>query len=180
MRLKVTATKNNLHQSYQRMKMQKENLSLVTGHLADLLRKGNAHVSLDETLDNVPFELLAKTLPGLPYSIWQITEHIRITQWDMLEFSSSPSHVSPKWPDGYWPEDASPNTENHWINCVAAIKQDREEFIELLRNSGENLYTPFPWGTGQSLFKEALVIADHNSYHTGEIIILRRLLNNWR
>ena len=162
------------------MKTQTDNISLVTGHLAGLLRKGNAHVSLDEALDNIPFELLGKTLPGLPYSIWQITEHIRITQWDILEFSSSANHVSPKWPEEYWPENSFPNTENDWLNCTEAIKQDREKFIRLLEDSGENIYTPFPYGDGQSLFKEALVIADHNSYHTGEIVILRRLLNNWK
>ena len=162
------------------MKTQTDNISLVTGHLADLLRKGNAHVSLDEALDNIPFELLGKALSGLPYSIWQITEHIRIAQWDILEFSSSPNHVSPKWPKEYWPEDAFPGTEDDWLNCTEAIKRDREKFIRLLEDSGENIYTPFPYGDGQSLFKEALVIADHNSYHTGEIVILRRLLNNWK
>ena len=162
------------------MKKQKETLSLVTGHLADLLRKGNAHVSLDEALDTIPFELLGNTVAGLPYSIWQIAEHIRIAQWDILGFSSSSGHVSPKWPEEYWPEAASPNNEKDWLNCIAAIKRDREKFIQLLESSGENIYVPFPYGSGQSLFKEALVIADHNSYHTGEIIILRRLLNNWK
>jgi DinB superfamily len=151
----------------------------IIDYLADLLLKGNAHVSMDEALGNMPIDIVGTRPDHLPYSIWQIAGHIRITQWDILEFSKQPGHVSPQWPQGYWPEEHRPSSVEKWNECVAQIKADRNEFIDLLKNSGDHLFDPFPYGNGQSLFKEALVLADHNSYHTGEIIVLRRLLNAW-
>jgi hypothetical protein len=144
--------------------------------LSYLLNKGNAHLSLDEVLENIPFEFLGKVPQQLPYSIWQLAEHIRIAQWDILEFSASPGHISPKWPEEYWPENPSPENEEEWHQCVATIRSDRKKFIELLKKSGENIYKPFTYGEGQSLLREAMVIADHNSYHAGQIVILKRLL----
>ena len=164
------------------MKIQKAisaNTEVLITQLADLLNKGNAHVSLDEALENINFDLLGERPAGLPYSIWQLAEHIRIAQWDILEFSRNESYVSPEWPGGYWTKEASPASKEEWQKCVQQIKSDRETFIELITESGEDIYRPFDYGTGQSLLKEALVLADHNSYHAGEIIILRRLLNDW-
>ena len=155
-----------------------ENVALVN-HLIDLLNKGNAHVTLDESLHNIPFEIVDKKPHNLPYNLWQIAEHIRIAQWDILEFSKDANHESPKWPDGYWPEKEKPSPEE-WEKCIHEIKKDRNAFIDLLKDSSENLFTPFDYGNGQTLLREALVLADHNSYHTGEIILLRRLLNNWK
>ncbi len=125
-------------------------------------------------------KLLDKKPRNLPYSLWQIAEHIRIAQWDILEFSKNANHESPKWPEGYWPEKSKPSSEKEWQKCLQQIKNDRNDFISLLEDSSENLFTPFDYGNGQTLFREALVLADHNSYHTGEIILLRRLLNNWK
>lgn len=156
------------------------NTETVISNLVDLLNKGNAHVTLDEALKNIPFDLLGKKPDGLPYSLWQITEHIRIAQWDILEFSKNALHQSPKWPDGYWPSSTKPGSQKGWDDCIQQIKNDRQSFIELLKNAGEDLYKPFTNGDGQTLLREALVLADHNSYHTGEIIILRRLLNDWK
>ncbi|MEO8861429.1 MAG: DinB family protein [Ginsengibacter sp.] len=163
----------------------KKNGIILTNEIAlikDLvspIEKGNAHASLDKALENMPFKLLGEKPGNLPYSIWQLAEHIRIAQWDILEFSSNPKHVSPSWPDGYWPNEASPKEVRLWKNCVSQIKKDRLSFITLLNNAGDDLRKPFSYGDGQTLFKEALVLADHNSYHTGEIIIIRRLLNAW-
>jgi len=151
----------------------------ITDNLIDLLNKGNAHVSLDEALENIPLELLGKKPSGLPYSLWQIVEHIRIAQADILNFSKDSTYQSPKWPDEYWPKEAEPASQEEWKKCVKQIKEDRENFIALLKNSTDNLFKPFEHGNGQTLLREALVLADHNSYHTGEIIILRRLLDNW-
>ena len=153
---------------------------ILIENLIHLLQKGNAHASLDDALNDLPFDLLGKRPHDLPYSIWQLTEHIRITQWDLLEFSRDQNHQSPKWPEGYWPKDAAPASEEKWTDCLKKIKSDRDSFIGLLENAGQNLYSPFKHGTGQSLLKEALVLADHNSYHTAEIIILRRLLKDWK
>jgi hypothetical protein len=106
-------------------------------------------------------------------------EHIRITQWDILEFSKAPGHKSPSWPDEYWPKDPVPPNGHALKKSVEQIKADRQAFIDLLRQAGEGIYTPFAYGDGQSLFREALVLADHNSYHTGEIIVLRRIMGAW-
>ena len=148
--------------------------------LEELLRKGNAHVSLDDATQDIPFEMLGKVPENLPYSIWQLTEHIRIAQWDILEFCKNEKHVSPKWPDEYWPKEKAPKTEKDWEKCLRQIHEDRNALIELIKNSEEELTKPFSYGDGQSLFKEALVVADHNSYHTAEIVVIRRLLRIWK
>ena len=148
-------------------------------NLVGLIKKGNAHVSLDDALKDIPFSLLGEKPGKLPYSIWQLAEHIRITQWDILEFSCNKKHVSPKWPDGYWPKETAPESEAAWLKCIDKIQADRNAFIELVKNAGDALDKVFEYGNGQSLLKEALVLADHNSYHTGELIIIRRLLNAW-
>ena len=148
-------------------------------NLTELLEKGNAHVSPDNALKNIPFSLLGKKPANLPYSIWQLAEHIRIAQWDILEFSRNAKHVSPPWPGGYWPKETAPASEDAWQNCIDTIRQNRKTFIELLKDAGDTLDKPFKYGDGQSLLKEALMLADHNSYHTGEIVIIRRLLNAW-
>lgn len=165
------------------MKEQKTSSAIVTSlleNLIDLIEKGNAHASLDNALNSIPFSLLGEKPGNLPYSIWQVVEHIRIAQWDILEFSRNEKHVSPKWPEGYWPKKAQPDTENEWEKSLTQIQDDRQAFIELIKNAGDSLDKPFEYGEGQSLLKEALVLADHNSYHTGEIIIIRRLLNIWK
>lgn len=152
---------------------------VLIGNLVNLLNKGNAHVSLDESLKNIPFEILGKKPRNLPYTLWQIAEHVRIAQSDILEFSRDTNYKSPKWPESYWPKKPKPSSEQEWEKCLKRIKKDRKEFISLLKDSSENLFTVFEHGNGQTLLREALVLADHNSYHTGEIIILRRLLDNW-
>jgi hypothetical protein len=151
----------------------------VVKNLVSLLEKGNAHVSLNDALKGIPFSLLGEKPLNLPYSVWQLAEHIRIAQWDILEFSRNPKHVSPKWPDEYWPKEQAPKSETAWQKCISAIEQDRNSFIELVKNAGDALDKSFDHGNGQSLLTEALVLADHNSYHTGELIIIRRLLNAW-
>ena len=156
------------------------NEKVLVKNLIDLIEKENAHASLAAALKDIPFKLLGEKIHGLPYSIWQLAEHIRIAQWDIMEFSKSAKHKSPDWPDDYWPKEVAPASEKEWEKCIEQIKKDRKEFVELLNNAGDDLYKPFEHGDGQSLLKEALVIADHNSYHTGEIIMLRRLLNAWK
>ena len=148
--------------------------------IVSLIEKGNAHATLDDALNNIPFSLLGQKPGNLPYSIWQVAEHIRIAQWDILEFSRNAEHISPEWPNGYWPKEEAPVSEDAWQKCIYAIKADRRAFIELVQNAGTALDKVFEYGDGQSLLREALVLADHNSYHTGELIIIRRLLNAWK
>ncbi len=153
--------------------------SFIIKELEELIKGGNAHASFDEAVKDIRQDLGGVVPQGLPYSIWQLVEHIRITQWDILEFSRDPRHVSPKWPDGYWPKEKAPVHPGDLKKSVGLVVADRETFIGLLHEAGEGLYAPFPHGDGQSLFREALLIADHTRYHTGEIIILRRLLKDW-
>lgn len=146
--------------------------------LEQLLDGGTAHVGLKEATADIPFDLLGEKPHNLPYSIWQLVEHIRIAQWDMLEFSIDGSHKSPKWPDAYWPEETAPADKNMWDKTLRQIEDDLEVFIELIQT--KDLYEPIPHGTGQNLLREALQIADHATYHIAEIVIMRRLLGIWK
>jgi len=148
--------------------------------LIELLKKGNAHVPFNDAIKNIPFEDLGKKPHNLPYSIWQLTEHIRITQKDILDFSANKNYKELKWPDDYWPKESSPENDAEWKKCINEIHDDLKAFIELLKAEDADLFTPFEHGSGQNLLREALLIADHISYHTGEIIVVRRLLDNWK
>jgi hypothetical protein len=157
--------------------MKNENETLVN-ELEKLLRGGGAHVNLDDALADLPEELLAEKPDNLPYSIWQLVEHIRIAQWDMLDFCRNPNYKAISWPDDYWPKEPGPENKEAFEESLKKINADLEAFIQLLHTG--NLYTPFPHGDGQTLLREALQIADHNAYHIAEIIIIRRLLNAWK
>ncbi|MBB5621853.1 putative damage-inducible protein DinB [Pedobacter cryoconitis] len=153
-------------------------MELLTEELKKLLISGGAHVSVKDAIADIPFELLGERPYGLPYSIWQLVEHIRIAQWDMLEFSKDGNHKSPKWPDEYWPKENAPADKNSWDKTVKQIDDDLKAFIELVEQ--RDLYEPIPHGSGQNILREALQIADHNAYHTAEIIVIRRLLGIWK
>jgi hypothetical protein len=152
----------------------------LVNELIFLLEKGNAHASFEDIVRDIPLDLVTVTPEHLPYSIWQLVEHIRITQWDILEFCRSAKHVSPKWPDEYWPTAVEKVSKTQWEHTLSEIKKDRKQFIDLLKDETNNLTEPFAHGDGQTLLREALVIADHNAYHFGEILVLRRLLNCWK
>jgi hypothetical protein len=151
---------------------------ILTNELIKLLEGRGAHATLKDALANVPADMRGVKPNNLPYSIWQLAEHIRIAQWDMLEFCKDSSHKSPKWPDGYWPEESSPADDATWEKTIEEINTDRNEFIALLKS--KDIYAGIPHGTGQSILREALQIADHTAYHTAEIILLRRLLGIWK
>lgn len=148
--------------------------------LKGLLLKANAHVTFADAVKGLPAELRGVVPENLPYSIWQLVEHIRITQADILEFSRDADYQSPSWPEGYWPRETAPASEHAWKKSLEQIKEDTNAFIELLEAPGAELFTPFPYGDGQHLFREAVLIADHTSYHTGEILAIRRLLKAWK
>src|SRR5579872_2691296 len=162
------------------MKSTGKSAGAVIRELEAALNGGHAHASFEDAVKKVDHKRLGETPGGLPYSIWQLVEHIRISQWDILEFSRNPKHVSPDWPDGYWPKEKTPLHATDWERSLDRIRADRKAFIELLHEAGDEIHTPFPHGDGQSLFREAVLIIDHTSYHTGEIIVLRRLLNDWK
>ncbi len=151
---------------------------ITIDELVKLLKGGGAHATLKDALADLPDNLRSAKPYNLPYSIWQLLEHIRIAQWDMLEFSKDANHKSPKWPDDYWPKESGPADEQAWENSIKQIEDDLESFIELITK--EDIYQKIPHGDGQSILREALQVADHTSYHTSEIIIIRRLLNAWK
>lgn len=155
------------------------NNEAVLEQLIALITQGNAHITFDDAVKNIPFNILGEKPGNLPYSIWQIVEHIRIAQSDILDFSINSEYKTLQWPDEYWISEGNPANEAAWQNSLKQIQNDRNEFIQLLTDNNTNLYEPFPYGQGQNLFREALLIADHTSYHTGQIILIRRLLNNW-
>jgi hypothetical protein len=147
--------------------------------LEHLLDGGNAHVSFKDAIHRLPAEDRGKVVGDLPYSIWQIVEHIRIAQWDMVKFSQDATHESPEWPDGYWPKAPEPPSDSAWRKSIKQIESDLEEFKALL-HSGADIAKPIPHGDGQSILREALQIADHNAYHIAEIVVIRRLLGCWK
>ena len=150
---------------------------IVIDELVKLLKGGGAHATLDDALDKLPAKLRGVRPDGMPYSIWQLLEHIRIAQWDMLQFSMDGSHQSPKWPDEYWPKENEPKDDEAWDNCIKQINSDFGEFIALLKS--EDIYAKIPHGSGQNILREALQIADHNAYHIAEIVAMRRMLKAW-
>lgn len=152
--------------------------SILITELKKLLNGGGAHVGIKDAVANLPFELLGEKPHGLPYSIWQLVEHIKIAQWDMLEFSKDGAHQSPKWPDEYWPKEVAPKDEETWNNTLKQIDSDLKEFIALL--DSVDLFKQIPHGDGQTVLREALQIADHNAYHIAEIVVVRRLLGAWK
>ena len=155
-----------------------DNTALLTEELLKLINGGGAHATLEDALADIPPAAIGERPYGLPYSIWQLAEHIRIAQWDMLEFSKDGSHQSPKWPDDYWPKEAAPADPEAWNQTLVQIGKDKEEFISLIQQG--DLFVKIPHGQGQTLLREALQVADHNAYHTAEIIVLRRLLGCWK
>ena len=150
--------------------------------LVALLRGGQAHAGFEAAIKDFPPELQGKVPDGLPYSAWQLLEHLRIAQRDILNFSAPPTggYHPLEWPKDYWPESAAPPSAAAWEQSAAAIRKDRESFEALIGRPEADLTKPFRWGDGQNLLREALLIADHTAYHVGEMIVLRRLLGAWR
>ncbi len=148
-------------------------------HLVKLLDWQGAHVTIEAALKGWPARSRGKHARGVPYSAWQLLEHMRIAQWDILEFSRDSKHVSPDWPAGYWPAAATPPTQAAWEKSIRAFKRDRKAMQKLVLDSQTDLFTPIPHGQGQTVFREAVLIADHNAYHLGQLVLLRRLLGAW-
>ncbi|MGI4755451.1 MAG: DinB family protein [Janthinobacterium lividum] len=148
--------------------------------LKALLDGGQAHATFRDAVADLPLNLQGRTPTGLPYSPWQLLEHMRIAQRDILDFSSNEDgqYKPMKWPDSYWPKSPEPPAQDAWERSVEAIESDRAAFEQLLQ--ARDLTVPFPWGDGQNLLRQALLIADHESYHVGELIVTRRLLGAWK
>jgi hypothetical protein len=148
-------------------------------HLVSLLEGGAAHATFDEAVKDLPASLHGKRPEGIPHSPWELLEHLRIVQWDILEFSRDPKHVSPDFPSGYWPSSPVPPNEKAWDKSVAAFEADLKAMIQLVSDKSTDLFVRIPHGDGQTILREALLVADHNAYHIGQLILVRRLLGAW-
>ena len=145
-------------------------------HVLYLLRGGGAHIKFDEAIGDFPLKLINARAEGVPYTPWHVLEHMRIAQWDILEFSRDASHVSPKWPEGYWPDKNKEAGEDDWRKSVEAFSEDLRALEALIEDPSTDLYARIPHGDGQTILREALLVADHNAYHLGVLVTLRRAL----
>jgi hypothetical protein len=153
--------------------------SALREQLIELLHAGHAHAPFDTVVRGFPVEMAGVRPANAPHSAWELLEHLRISQNDILRFSQSGEHVSPKWPEGYWPSTPGPHKKEQWDESVRAFRDDLAEFEAILRDPEKDLFRKLPWGDGQTLLREALLLADHNSHHLGQMILLRRLLGAW-
>jgi uncharacterized damage-inducible protein DinB len=148
-------------------------------HLLSLLKGGGAHLNFDKAIADLPAELRGAKPPGVPHTPWRLLEHLRIAQWDILEFTRNPRHVSPPCPEGYWPAGDAPPDDVAWDRSVAAFRADLRAMQNLVADPATDLFTPLPHGAGQTALREALLVADHNAYHLGQLVVVRRLLGVW-
>lgn len=148
-------------------------------HLLELLGGGHAHLDFERAIAGLPAELRGARPPGLPHTPWRLVEHMRIAQWDILRFSVDPAHVSPEFPGGYWPEGDGPPDPGAWDRSVTAFRADLLAMMDLAADPGTDLFAPIPHGQGQTILREALLVADHNAYHLGQLVTVRRLLGAW-
>jgi hypothetical protein len=149
-------------------------------HLMELLDGGHAHVGFEKAIAGLPAEWRGVKPENLPFTAWRLLEHIRIAQWDIVEFSVNPKHQSPQWPEGYWPEGDAPPSEAAWKKSVQQCRRDLERMKDLVSDPDTDLHAAIPGGDGQTVLREAMLVADHNAYHLGQLVVLRRLLGAWK
>lgn len=154
-------------------------LKSLRKHLVYLLTKGGAHATFEDAVKAVPAAARGKVPEGAAHSLWELLEHMRITQWDILEFSRDPKHVSPKFPKGYWPKTAIPPNAKAWDKSIKDFVAGRDEMCKLIEKKSTDLFAEIPHGEGQTILREAMLVADHNAYTVGEIVITRRILGVW-
>ena len=148
--------------------------------LAKALDWHEAHADLAASVADFPAELRGKVPNGLPHSAWQLLEHIRIALWDIYEFSRNASHKSPEWPEGYWPRTAAPPNDAAWEHSMKQVQESLEGMRKLITDPKHDLLAPLAGGSGQTLLREALLIADHNAYHLGQLVLVRKALDAWK
>jgi len=152
----------------------------LRAQLKEVLAGHGAHVPFDEAVRAFPPELRGKKARGLPYSAWQLVEHLRIALWDLVEYSRWGEHVSPEWPDEYWPASAAPPDATAWDTSLAEFRRQLRRMVRLVENPATDLLAPLPWSDiGATVLREALLAADHNAYHVGQLVALRRCLGIW-
>lgn len=148
----------------------------IRKHVLYLLRGGGAHQSFDELVASFPPDLCNRRIEGLPYTPWQVLEHMRLAQWDILEFSRDPDHVSPEFPKGYWPKPDELGTPALWQQTIDQFHRDLQQMEALVEDPSTDLYAKIPHGDGQTILREALLIVDHNAYHLGALAVMERIV----
>jgi DinB family protein len=149
-------------------------------HIVYLLNGGGAHARFDDAVKDIPENLRGVRPNGLPHTAWMLLEHLRLAQLDILEFSRNSKHSSPQWPEGYWPEAEAPPSAAAWNKSIQQFRKDLKAMQNLVANPKTDLYARIPWGDGQTILREALLLADHNAYHLGQLVDVRRLLGAWK
>lgn len=149
-------------------------------HLIALLEGGNAHITFQDAIKDFPVDRAGIRPEGSPHSAWELLEHLRLAQADIVLFSHDKDYVEQKWPDDYWPSSPAPKNAREWEASSDSVRKDLARFIGMLKDEQRNLFEPFPWGDGQTLLREALLIADHNSYHLGQLMLVRRMIEQRR
>ena len=155
------------------------NDAALRDHISRLLAWEDAHVGFDRTVGDIPAELRGRQPPGVPYSPWQLLEHLRITQRDILEFCRNADYQEREWPAGYWPSSSAPSSPDEWDQSVNQFRQDRKALQDLAADPTVDLFAKIPHGSGQTYLRELILVADHSAYHVGELIVVRRLLGAW-
>ncbi len=152
---------------------------VLRAQLLALLQGGNAHMTYDEAVADFPLGSINQPPPNVPYTPWHLLEHLRITQWDILEFIRNPKHVSPNWPAGYWPGRDDKADETRWFDTIERFRRDLADLVELVNGPSTQLSEPIPHAPGYTILREILVVSDHNAYHIGEFAILRQVMHTW-
>jgi len=149
-------------------------------HLLELLTGGHAHATFGDAIKGLSPKLRGAKPENFPHTAWMILEHLRIAQWDILEFCRNAKHESPKWPEGYWPRSEAPPSVEAWSRSVAEFESDLRAMKDLVIDPKTELFAKIPWGDGQTILREALLLADHNAYHVAQLVDVRRLLGAWK
>lgn len=152
---------------------------IVREQLLALLRGGNAHLSFDQAVADFPMDQINTEPPNVPYTPWHLLEHLRLAQWDILEFIRNPDHISPSWPEGYWPTRDERADEIRWQKTIGYFQTDLKALQDLVADQQTDLYAELPHAPGYNILREILVVADHNAYHIGEFAILRQVMSTW-
>jgi hypothetical protein len=152
----------------------------LRNHVRELLGGGHAHIVFEDVVAEWPREFRGAKPPGQPFTAWRLLEHLRIAQWDIVEFTTNAKHVSPEWPAGYWPPQDAPPTDAAWDESVAQVRRDHRTMERIVADLETDLFAHIPHGKGQTVLREALLVADHNAYHLGQLVLLKRLLGLYR
>lgn len=153
---------------------------ILREHLVNLLKGRGAHLDLDKAIAGLPADRRGARAQDLPHTPWQLLEHLRLAQWDILEFSRNPDYKEPRFPDDYWPETAAPPDDRAWDRSVEQFRRDLQAMQDLVSDPNTDLFAKIPWGNGQTILREAMLVADHNAYHVGQLVTLRQALGAWQ